>query len=153
MSDDLKLTMDKFTFHVPADRYYSEGGVWAFWMQPQGRNRIRVGLTDYLQQHSGDVAFVTAKPVGTKLAAGDDFAEVETIKTMLVLPSPANGTIVEINRELEGHPELVNKDPYGTGWIAEIETAGWEADSARLLNPQAYLSAMKSEVEKELKGS
>ena len=153
MSNDLKLTFDKFTFHVPIDRFYSEGGVWAFWMQPQGQNRIRVGLTDYLQQHSGDVAFVTAKPVGTKLASGDDFAEVETIKTMLVLPSPVNGTVMEINRLLEAHPELVNQDPYEKGWIAEIETGEWETDSAKLLNPQAYLSVVKAEVEKALKQS
>jgi glycine cleavage system H protein len=153
MSNDLEITIDKFTFRVPTDRFYSEGGVWAFWMQPQGKSRIRVGLTDYLQQHSGDAAFVTAKPVGTKLASGDDFAEVETIKTMLVLPSPVNGTVMEINRLLEAHPELVNQDPYEKGWIAEIETVEWETDSAKLLNPQAYLSAVKSEVEKELKQS
>ncbi|MFA6568324.1 MAG: glycine cleavage system protein H [Victivallales bacterium] len=153
MSTDLEITIGKFTFRVPTDRYYSEGGVWAFWMQPQGKNRIRVGLTDYLQQHSGDVAFVTAKPAGTKLTAGDDFADVETMKTMLALPSPVNGTVVEINSELEGHPELVNRDPYGKGWIAEIETSGWEADCTKLLNPQTYLSAVKSLAEKELRES
>jgi glycine cleavage system H protein len=153
MSNDLEITIDKFTFRVPTDRFYSEGGVWAFWMQAQEKNRIRVGLTDYLQQHSGDVAFVTAKPVGTKLTAGDDFADVETMKTMLALPSPVNGTVMEINRLLEAHPELVNQDPYGKGWIAEIENPGWETDSVKLLNPQTYLSAVKSEVEKELKES
>ena len=150
MSNDLKLTVDKFTFCVPADRYYSAGGVWAFWMQPQGNNRVRVGLTDYLQQHGGDAAFVIAKPAGTKLADGDDFAEVETIKTLLVLPSPVNGMIVEINRALEVNPELVNQDPYDKGWIAEIETTQWAADCAKLLDPPAYFSAMKSQVEKEL---
>ena len=153
MSNDLEITIDKFTFRVPTDRFYSEGGVWAFWMQPQGKNRIRVGLTDYLQQHSGDVAFVTAKPVGTKLTAGDDFADVETMKTMLALPSPVNGTVMEINQALDVNPELVNQDPYGKGWIAEIENTGWEADSAKLLNPQTYLSVVKSLVEKELKES
>ncbi len=153
MPNDLKITLDKFTFRIPTDRYYSEGGVWAFWMQPQGKNRVRVGLTDYLQQHSGDVTFVTAKPVGTKLATGDDFADVETMKTVLVLPSPVNGTVMEINPALDANPELVNQEPYEKGWIAEIETGEWEADCAKLLNPQAYLAAVKSEVEKELKGS
>ncbi|MDD4870944.1 MAG: glycine cleavage system protein H [Kiritimatiellae bacterium] len=153
MSNDLELTIDKFTFHVPTDRHYSEGGVWAFWMQPQGKNRIRVGLTDYLQQHSGDVAFVTAKPVGTKLVTGDDLAEVETMKTMLALPAPVNGTVVEVNHALDANPELVNQDPYDKGWIMEIETVQWETDNAKLLDPQSYLAVMKSQVEKELKES
>ena len=150
MSNDLQMTVDKFNFLVPGDRYYSEVGVWAFWMQPQGKNRVRVGLTDYLQQHGGDAAFVIAKPAGTKLALGDDFAEVETVKTLLVLPSPVNGTIMEINQALERHPELVNQDPYGKGWIAEIETTQWAADCATLLDPPAYLAAMKAQVAKEL---
>ena len=61
-------------------------------------NRVRVGLTDYLQQRGGDVAFVHVKPVGTKLAGGDEFAELETIKANQSLFSPLSGTIVEVNR-------------------------------------------------------
>ncbi|MDD4870800.1 MAG: glycine cleavage system protein H [Kiritimatiellae bacterium] len=153
MSDYLETTSGKFTFRVPTDRHYSKDGVWVLWMQPQDKNRIRVGLTDYMQQHSGDVAFVTAKPAGTKLVTEGDLAEVETIKTLLVLPSPVNGTVVEVNHALDANPELVNQDPYDKGWIMEIETVQWEADKAKLLDPQSYVSVMKSQVEKELKES
>ena len=150
MNDYLELNVDKFKFRVATDRVYTTGGVWAFWMQVQQENRVRVGLTDYLQQHSGDVTFISVKPVGTKLSAEDDFAEFETIKTVLVLPSPVSGTIVEINPAIEMTPEIINQDPYDKGWLAIIETTNWEADRAKLLNPQAYVSVMKSEVEKEL---
>lgn len=152
MPSDLEMTIDKFTFRVPADRYYSKDGIWTFLLPATGRMRIRVGLTDYMQQHSGDVAFVTAKPVGTKLSAGEDFADVETMKTALELQSPVTGTVTEVNQGLDVHPELVNQDPYGKGWILEIEPDQWEADCAKLLDPPAYFSLMKSQVEME-KGS
>ena len=77
MSEYLEKVIDKFTFRVATDRYYTTDGVWAFWMQPQAGNRIRVGLTDYLQQHSGDTAFVSVKPIGTVLAA-ENFIEMKS---------------------------------------------------------------------------
>jgi glycine cleavage system H protein len=151
MSDYLELNVDKFKFRIATDRVYTTGGVWAFWMQLEQENRVRVGVTDYLQQHSGDITFISVKPVGTKLSAGDDFAEFETIKTIIVLPSPVNGTISEINPAIEITPEIINQDPYDKGWLAIIEATNWEADLAKLIYPQAYLSIMQSEVEKELK--
>jgi glycine cleavage system H lipoate-binding protein len=72
MPEYLEATVDKFVFRVAADRLYSAEGVW---VQPLGQG-VRIGLTDYLQQRSGDVAFVHAKPPGTKLRAGDELAEV-----------------------------------------------------------------------------
>ncbi len=147
----LETTLGKFTFRVATDRRYTAEGVWAFWVQPQEGNRIRIGFTDYLQQHSGDIAFVSVKPVGTRLAAGDDVAEVETIKVALVLPSPVSGTIVEVNEALEPAPEMVNQDPYESGWLAAIEVADWEAEAARLLGPEDYLALMQSQAEQELK--
>jgi len=148
----LETTIDKFTFRVATDRQYTAEGVWAFWVQPQADNRIRIGLTDYLQQHKGDVAFVSVKPVGTRLAAGDDVAEIETIKAALVLPSPVSGTVVEVNEALELTPEIVNQDPYERGWLAAIEVTNWEAERAMLLDPPAYLSVIQSQAEQELKG-
>ena len=150
MRDYLELTVDKFKFKVATDRVYTEDGLWAFWMQLQQDNRVRIGLTDYLQQHNGDVTFISVKPVGTMLNAGDEFADFETIKEILVLPAPVSGTVVEINPALEMTPEIINQDPYDTGWLAVIETTNWEADRLNLLDPQAYFSVMKSEVEKEI---
>ncbi len=151
MPEYLDFAAGKFTFRVATDRRYTAEGAWAFWLQTQDGGRVRVGLTDYLQQHSGDVAFVSVKPVGTKLAAGDDLAEVETMKALLVLASPLSGTVVEVNPALELTPEIVNQDPYDKGWLVTVEPSDWEPDLAKLLEPQAYFSAMQGEIEKELK--
>ena len=136
---------------MATDRFYSNDGVWIFWLQPQRGNRVRVGVTDYLQQHSGDVAFVTVKPLGTKLQVGDDLAELETIKVNLMLASPVSGTIVAINDALELNPELVNQSPYEKGWLAEIDATDWEAGRVSLLDAKAYFAVMRSQSEEEAK--
>ena len=148
MPEYLEATVDKFIFRVANDRLYSAEGVWAI---AEG-SRVRVGLTDYLQQRNGDVAFVHPKPVGTKLAVGDEFAELETIKTTISFFAPIRGTLVEVNADLEANPEAINEEPYGKGWLAVIEATDWVADSAELLGPPAYLSAMRSQAEEESKG-
>jgi glycine cleavage system H protein len=142
----LETTIDKFVFRVATDRRYSPEGVWA---RPEG-NGVRVGLTDFVQQRGGDVAFVHVKPVGTKLADGDEFAELETIKVNQSLFAPFRGTIVEVNASLDLTPEIINQDPYGRGWLAVIEAADWEAARAKLLDPSAYLAAMRLLAEEEL---
>jgi glycine cleavage system H protein len=151
MSEFLATTVDKFTFRVATDRLYCRDGLWVFWIQPQEGNRVRVGLTDYLQQYSGDVAFVTVKPLGTKLEVGDDLADLETIKVNIALPSPVSGAIVGVNDALELNPEFVNQSPYEKGWLAEIEATDWEAERALLLDAKAYLAIMKSQAEEEAK--
>ena len=148
MQEYLETTIDKFVFRVATDRLYSPDGVWA---QSQG-DRVRIGLTDYLQQRGGDVAFVHVKPVGTKLAGGDELAELETIKMNQSLFSPLGGTVAEVNTNLDQTPEIINEDPYGKGWLAVIETADWENERAKLLDPDAYLSAMRSQAQQELNG-
>jgi glycine cleavage system H protein len=152
MPDYLETTVDKFIFRVAIDRLYSSDGVWAFWVEFQGNGRVRIGLTDYLQQLNGDVAFAHVKPVGTKVAVGDEFAELETIKANVSLFSPVGGTVVEVNSNLDLAPEIINEDPYGKGWLAVIETADWESEGAKLLDPHAYLSAIRSQAEQELNG-
>jgi len=151
MTEYLETTVDKFTFRVAKDRFYTPLGAWAFWMKPEAPNRVRIGLSDYLQQRSGDVAFATVQPVGTKLAAGDSLAEIETIKTMLELPSPVSGTVVEVNAALETTPEVINQDPYGDGWLAVVEMTDWDTERVKLLEPDAYFSAMLTEAQEELK--
>ncbi len=151
MSEFLETTVDKFTFRVPTDRMYCRDGLWVFWLQPQGGTRVRVGLTDYMQQHSGDTTFMTVKPVGTKLRIGDDLAEFETIKVTMVLGSPVSGSIVTVNGDLEMHPEFVNQSPYDKGWLAEIDVTDWEARRATLLDANAYFAFMKAQAEEEVK--
>jgi len=148
MSEFLETTADKFTFRVAMGRSYSPEGVW---VQPETAHRVRVGLTDFLQQRSGDLAFLSVKSPGTRLQAGDELAELETVKVNLAVHTPVGGTILEVNKALDLTPEVVNKDPYGEGWLAVIETASWEVDRAKLLDAHAYLSVMQSQVEQEIR--
>jgi glycine cleavage system H protein len=145
----LEMTADKFTFRVATDRLYTPEGVWI--LPEPASTRVRVGLADYLQQHNGDVAFANVKPVGSKLAAGEPFAEIETIKAMLDLHAPISGVIVEVNTALNTGPEAINQSPYEAGWLAVIEPGAWDAEHSTLLGPAAYFEVMQAQVQEDLK--
>ena len=147
MSEFLEYTLDKFTFRVITDRYYNADGVWA----KEENGRVSIGLSDFLQQRSGDIAFADVVEPGTELGLGEEVANIETIKIDISLPSPAAGTVIEVNPAMEMEPEIINLDPYGEGWLAVIEAADWPADQAQLLDPQAYYEHMKAEAEEETK--
>lgn len=150
MAEYLQTKIDKFTFRVATDRLYTSDGVWVLAGQSQGARRVRIGVADYFQQHNGDVAFANVKPQGTTLKAGDDCAELETMKVNVGLPSPLSGKIVEVNKALEMTPEIINQDPYGQGWLAVIEASDWDAERSKLLDAQSYLAIMQSQAELEL---
>jgi glycine cleavage system H protein len=137
----LPVTVDKFVFRVAGDCRYSEADVWA----RRSGNRVRVGLTDYLQQKSGDVAFVNLKEMGTPVAVDEELAALETIKVDVVIPAPLAGRIAATNPALAEHPELVNSEPYGDGWLVELEPndmADFEAlASAASYAPQLQVRA------------
>jgi len=145
MPDYLETTVDKFIFRVATDRLYSPEGVWAL---AEG-DRIRVGMTDFLQQRSGDVAFAEVRPAGRTVASGDEVALIETVKANVEVPSPVSGAIVEVNPALALSPEVINQDPYGDGWLAIIEAADWPTDRNALLDPQAYFEVMRAQAEEE----
>ena len=145
----LELTVDKFTFRVPKDLYFNDGGVW---VRLEG-HRARLGLSDFAQQRSGDMAFAEVKPTETVVKPGDEFASVEAIKVNIALPSPVTGTIVQVNAELQDAPESINQDPYGKGWLEGVELTDWEADKAKLLNADAYYALIKRQAEEEVEKS
>jgi len=147
MADWLEATVDKFRFRVPTDRLYTPDGTW---LRAEGAGQVRLGVTDYLQQHSGDIAFVLTKPPGTRLARDEEVASLETIKVNLSLSSPVGGIVAEVNASLDAAPELLNQDPYGRGWLVVINAASWELERPRLLEPDAYLGVMRSQAEAEL---
>jgi glycine cleavage system H protein len=147
MPEYLETTVDKFTFKVATDRFYNAEGVWA----KEENGRVRIGLSDFVQQRSGDVAFAEIKPIGTTLAAGEEVAIIETIKVNITYTSPVNGKIVEVNPAMNNAPEAINQDPYGTGWLAVMEVADWGAERVNLLDPQAYFNVMKGQAEEEVK--
>jgi glycine cleavage system H protein len=90
--------------------------------------------------------------VGTKLAAGGQFAEIETIKAMVDLHAPISGTIVEVNAALNMAPESINQAAYEAGWLAVIEPSAWDAERPKLLGPAAYFAVMQAQVQEDLKG-
>ena len=147
MTEFLETTVDKFIFRVATDRFYNGEGVWA----NEENGRVRIGLSDFVQQRSGDVAFAEIKPIGTSLDFGDELAVIETIKVNIAFTSPVTGKVIEVNPAMNDAPEAINQDPFGEGWLAVIEPADWAADQTRLLDPQAYFRQMKTEAEEEAK--
>lgn len=145
MSDYLEYTLDKFTFKVATDRLYSPEGVWA---KADG-SRVTVGVSDFFQQHNGDVAFAEVSEVGTAVSANDEFATIETIKVDIEIPCPVSGVIANVNEKLDLEAEVINQDPYGAGWIAVIEAGDWAADQAKLMTPEAYFAHMKVQAQEE----
>jgi len=147
VTEFLETTVDKFIFRVATDRFYNGEGVWA----KEENGRVRIGLSDFVQQRSGDVAFAEIKPVGLSLAFGDEVVVIETIKVNIAFTSPVTGKVVEVNPVMAAAPEAINQDPFGEGWLAVIESVDWAADRTRLLDPQVYFARMKTEAEEEAK--
>lgn len=143
----LETKVDKFTFQVDPTCYFNSEGIW---IRVEG-NRARLGLSDYLQQHSGDIAFVDVKPEGTILSFGDEFSGIETIKVTITLPSPVSGKVVKVNPAMETTPEIINQDPFGEGWLCDLVLSAWETEKLKLLDAAAYFEKMKSEAEAEVK--
>lgn len=149
MPEYLETTADKFTFRVATDRLYTSGGIWI--LEEPGTQRVRVGLADYTQQHNGDVAFANVKPAGTRVSAGEQFGEIETIKAIVELASPVSGTIVQVNPALDTTPEVINQAPYQNGWLAVMEATNWGTERQKLLAASAYFQVMQAHVKEELK--
>lgn len=106
------------------------------WVRIEG-DEAYVGITDYAQSQLGDIIFVDIPTEGETLEKGETFGSIEVVKTVSDLFLPIGGEILEVNHALEENPELVNKDPYGEGWIVKIKpTDASEADD--LLDAEAY---------------
>ena len=119
--------------NVPAELKYTKEHEW---IRVEGEEAV-VGITDYAQSQLGDIVFVECETVGDALEAGETFGTVEAVKTVSDLYLPVAGEVLEFNEELEGEPELVNKDPYGKGWILKIKISD-ETELDGLLNADAY---------------
>ncbi len=117
---------------VPDGLLYSADHVWA---RIDGA-RARIGITHYAQEALGEVVFVNLLVVGTTCTVGASLGHVESLKSTSEIYSPVEGTIIACNGGVGGHPELVNSDPYGEGWLCEIEMA--EAPEASLLSAVDY---------------
>lgn len=115
------------------------------WVKLSGKSKkVKVGITEYAQDSLGDIIYIELPEVDTQVEADSEMAEIESTKTSSPVIAPVSGTVVEINEELVDHPELINEDPYGKGWIAIIEISNpHELDE--LMDYEEYESYLEEE--------
>ena len=113
------------------------------WVQVEGK-KAKIGVTFHAQTELGDVVYVDIDRSGQALSVGSVFGTIEAVKTVSDLFMPVAGTIVSVNEELEAHPELVNSDPYGSGWMIEIELQN-PKDLEQLMDASAYRESIAEE--------
>jgi len=118
------------SFDVPSDLYYLESHEW---IDPETG---RVGISEFAQDELGDVVFVELPGVGDELEGGDEFGVVESIKAVSDIYAPVSGEVTAVNDALEDQPELVNDDPFGDGWLVELDFD--DADLDDLLDADEY---------------
>jgi glycine cleavage system H protein len=105
----------------PEDLRYTAEHEWV--SAPNGDGIVRIGITSYAQDALGDIVYVSVPGVGSDVAAGQPLGEVESTKSVSDIYAPVTGAVVARNERLDAQPELLNSDPYGDGWIAEIRPA------------------------------
>ncbi|RDI55789.1 glycine cleavage system protein GcvH [Nocardia mexicana] len=123
---------------VPEDLRYTEQHEW---VRRTGPTRVRVGITDYAQSQLGDVVFVQLPAVDSDVKAEEGIAEVESTKSVSDIYAPLSAKIVAVNENLDTEPENLNTDPYGEGWMFEMEVsdaAGLDATLGDLLDAAGY---------------
>jgi len=125
--------------NVPSDLKYASSHEW---VRSEGNGVYTVGITEHAQELLGDMVFVDLPEVGREVAAGEDCAVAESVKAASDIYSPISGEIVAVNAELEGSPELVNSEPYGTGFLFQIKASD-ESELANLLDAQAYAASVE----------
>ena len=103
---------------LPKELLYTEEHEW---LNDENDDTI-IGITDFAQSQLGDIIFLELPDIGDKIIAGEPFGEVEAVKTVSELYAPVNGTVIEINNDLEDSPDKVNQDCYGEGWIIKIKS-------------------------------
>ena len=122
---------------IPADLRYTPEHEW---VRLTGDGTVRVGITDFAQSSLGDVVYVQLPDVGSEVTAGESFGEVESTKSVSDLYAPVTAKVIAVNGDLESNPQLVNSDPYGQGWLLELQADGdtLEQGLSALLDADAY---------------
>jgi glycine cleavage system H protein len=123
----------------PADLKYTKNHEW---LKPAGDGTALVGITHYAQDALGDVVFVDLPEIGDTFAEAEEFGTVESVKTVSELNMPAAGEVLAVNDALADHPEAVNEDAYGKGWMVKIKLTG---DLSGLLDAKAYEALVSAE--------
>ena len=139
----ITVTHDKYVFKIPIEGYLfneNDCGVRVV------GGRARVGLSDYMQQNLTDITYFEPPEVGSVIEQFDELGTVESAKAATSPISPVSGRIAAINSALVNSPGIINEDPYGKGWIAEIELGDFESERELLLDGRAYANTLKNKV-------
>jgi glycine cleavage system H protein len=112
------------------------------WLKIGKDNIVTVGITDHAQEQLGDMVYVNLPKLKTSFTAGEEVGAVESVKTAADIYAPVSGTIIEINKELEGSPEKINKDPYGEGWLFRMQIEDLNSVQ-KLLDAEAYQNSIE----------
>ena len=112
------------------------------WLAPAGRT-AKVGITGYAAEHIGDIVFVELPKVGATVMAGSSFGVIEAVKSVSELFAPVSGTVIAINERVAKEPELVSADPYGAGWLIEVDMSN-EGELAALKDSSGYRDLIAS---------
>lgn len=125
----------------PEELFYTESHEW---VKDEG-SQVTIGLTDYAQRQLKDIVYVELPEIGSECKQGESIGVVESVKTVADIFSPVTGKVVETNLTLKDHPQFVNEDPYGKGWMVRMEIQGKE-ELKGLLSPQAYQGSLPEEL-------
>jgi glycine cleavage system H protein len=138
--DFLIVTHDKYEFRIPKNEYFiNENDVWA---RPSG-DRARVGISDYMQQRLTELNYFDPPKIGAVVEQFGELGTVESTKAAYEVVSPVSGMVVTVNQEVVDAPELANEDPYGRGWLVEVELADWQEDKDMLLDAVKYAESVE----------
>ena len=126
---------------IPPDLYYTSDHEW---VRRTGDDTVRVGITDYAQSALGDVVYTDLPAVGTDVEAGNEFGNVESTKSTSELYAPLTAKVVAVNEDLDGSPDLVNSEPYGGGWLVDlqVDSAALDKSFGELLDAGTYRSSL-----------
>lgn len=136
--------MDLKGYHIPDDLMYTKEHEWA---KEEG-GIVRVGITDYAAKTLNDVVYVTSPKANDTVEQMKSIGTVESIKAVSEIYSPVSGIVVNINAQLDSHPELVNKSPYGEGWLVEVKPSNYASERKALLDAKAYAAHLNTLLKK-----
>jgi len=136
--------MDLQGYHIPEELMYTKEHEWA---KEEG-GVVRIGVTDYAAKTLNDVVYVTSPQVNQRVEQMKTMGSVESIKAVSEVYSPISGTVTSVNGALDSHPELVNKSPYGEGWLVEVRPSNLAMERKGLLDAKAYAEHLSNLLKK-----
>ncbi len=113
---------------------YSTDHIWA---RPVGKKRVRLGISEYVQEKIGEIDSITLTDIGEEIRKSDNFGEIESANILFELLSPLTGSVIEVNEDVLSYPSLVNSDPLGDGWLIEVEVDNMD-EFKELMEPDEY---------------